>query len=544
MAADMELPSSTPLLNLPIVAAVGGAILALLVAVLAATLIPLALASSRPKNFPPGPPTVPVLGNLHLIPRTKAFVLFTEWRKKYGSIIGLKFGGSNFVILNSYQDVQELLEKRSSIYSSRPPNYIANTLICPDDVHMLFAPYGPSWRAVRKAVQALFAPREISNLLPIQDAESTQTLYDILRDPESSYQHIQRVTTAIILASVFGQRGEKFESPKVQALYDVQYRFTALCEAGGAVDVFPFLKYMPGIFAPWKKAAREIRRDHRALYLRLKGETEERLRQGRFTGCFMEKVIENKEKNGLSDEQIVYMGGSMMEAGSDTTSSTLLSFMLGMLQNQEALKRAQVEVDRCCGTDRLPSPKDLGSLPYIEACMNEALRWRPVVPGGVPHMLTETDTYKGYVFPAGTIFLINAWAIQHNEDDYFEPDKYNPDRWLNNKYGTISNDTTAAYESEQRKLTYGFGAGRRICSGQRLAENSLRLIISKLVWAFDFDSGGEEIDTSPQTGYKGGFAIAPLKYPIRIRPRSEKHASVVKREFEKLGSFFEKFESI
>ncbi|PGG99791.1 hypothetical protein AJ79_08413 [Helicocarpus griseus UAMH5409] len=521
------------------------AVLALIAAIAAVSILPLAFASSRPKNYPPGPRTVPFLGNLNLIPPTKSFVTFTEWKQKYGPIIGLKFGPANFVVLNNYKDVQELLEKRSAIYSSRPPNHIANTLICPNDTHILFAPYAAGWKVLRKAVQALFIAREINNVLPIQNAEATQTAFDMLCDPENYYQHIQRYTTAVILASVFGQRGEKFESPKVQALYDVQNRFTSLLEPGATppVDAIPFLKYLPEFLAPWKKAAREIRRDQRALYFHLMGETKDKMEQGRSTGCFMEKLIENQGKSGLDDEHVAYLGGVLMEAGSDTTSSTLLSFLLGLLQSKEVLRKAQADVDRCCGTDRLPEPSDLNSLPYIEACMNETLRWRPVAAGGIPHMLTQTDTYKGYVFPAGTVFFANTWAIHHDEDEYTEPNKFNPDRWINNKFGTTANDI-AAYEAEQRKITYSWGSGRRICSGQKLAENSLRLVIAKLVWAFDFEADSANIDTSPLSAYQGGFLVAPNKFPIKIRPRSEKHASVLRDEFRHMGPFFAKFETM
>lgn len=226
---------------------------------------------------------------------------------------------------------------------------------------------------MRKAVQALFVPREISNVLPIQNAEATQTAYDLLCDPAGYYKHIQRYTTAVILASVFGQRGEKFESAKVQALYDVQNRFTALLEPGATppVDALPFLKYLPEFAAPWKVAARNIRQDQRALYFQLLSETRERMDHGKSTGCFMEKLIQNQYKNELDDEHVAYVGGILMEAGSDTTSSTLLSFLLGIMQNKNALRQAQEDVDRCCGTDRSPAAGDLGSMPYIEACMHE-----------------------------------------------------------------------------------------------------------------------------------------------------------------------------
>ena len=287
--------------------------------------------------------------------------------------MGLKFGPANVVVLSNYKDVQELLEKRSAIYSSRPPNYIANSLICPNDTHILFSPYGPGWKAQRKAVQALFVPREISSMLPLQNAEATQTVYDLLCDPAGYYEHIKRFSTAIILASVFGQRGETFHSEKVQALYDAQHRFTALLEPGAAppVDAFPFLKYLPEFAAPWKAASRTIRQDQRALYFQLMEETKDRMLQGKGTGCFMEKLIQSQEKSGLDDEHVAYLGGILMEAGSDTTSSTLLSFLLGIMQNQKVLRQAQEDVDRCCGTDRLPGPDDISSLPYVKACMHE-----------------------------------------------------------------------------------------------------------------------------------------------------------------------------
>lgn len=222
-------------------------------------------------------------------------------------------------------------------------------------------------------MQALFTAREVANTMPIQNAEATQTIYDLIHDPENYNEHIQRFTTAVILASVFGQRGEQFKSPKVQALYDVQNRFTGILEPGAAppVDALTFLKYWPERIAPWKKAAKEIRKDQRALYFQLLEETKERMREGRSTGCFMESLLHNQPKSGLDDEHIAYIGGILMEAGSDTTSSTLLSFILGVLQKPEALKRAQNEIDQRCGRNRSPGPEDIENLPYIDACMNE-----------------------------------------------------------------------------------------------------------------------------------------------------------------------------
>ncbi|KAJ5807982.1 hypothetical protein N7474_009251 [Penicillium riverlandense] len=502
---------------------------------LMAALVPYSWASQRPKNFPPGPKPVPFLGNLKLIPPSKSFALSvtlppvdtavrpynraqirTSKRRGVESLercSGVSQGPYAFGLLLTLVLIWRLLEKRSAIYSSRPPNYIANELICKNQTHILFTPYGSSWKTLRKCAQGLFVPRGLASVHPIQQAEATQTAYDILREPGRYYEHIQRYTTAVILASVYGQRGETFDSPNVQALYDVQNRFTALLEPGAAppVDGITFLQHVPEFMAPWKQRAKQVRRDQREIYFRLYNATKERMARGIRVGCFMEKLIEDQAKNQLDDEHTTYLGGILMEAGSDTTSSTLLSFLLAMLENPVALKRAQEDVDRVCDVKRSPTISDLDNLPYIEACMHEV----HTELCGIPHMLTQEDSYKGYVFPAGTIFFANTWAIHHDENEYDDP----------------------------TQTSYGWGAGRRICSGQKLAEFSLKINIAKMVWAFDIerDTAASPPDMSVETGYEGGFLVCPKKFPLKITPRSESHAATIKSEFEGMEGFYERF---
>ena len=83
-------------------------------------------------------------------------------------------------------------------------------------------------------------------------------------------------------------------------------------------------------------------------------------------------------------------------------------------------------------------------------------------------MLIQDDTYEGYFLPKGTILFANTWAIHMDESEYEEPDKFIPERFIGNKFGCNTHVT-----DNHRRVTYIFGAGRRVCSGQRLAENSL-----------------------------------------------------------------------
>ena len=70
----------------------------------------------------------------------------------------------------------------------------------------------------------------------------------------------------------------------------------------------------------------------------------------------------------------------------------------------DAQRRAQEEIDRVVGRERLPTFEDRASLPYIEALWRETLRWRPALPVGNAHATIADDEYNGYFFPKGMLF--------------------------------------------------------------------------------------------------------------------------------------------
>lgn len=79
-----------------------------------------------------------------------------------------------------------------------------------------------------------------------------------------------------------------------------------------------------------------------------------------------------------------------------------------------------------------------------------------------------------------------------------------------------------------------FGAGRRVCQGMHIADRSLFLSISRLLWAFDFekaiDDQGREI-VPDENDLFGGFLVQPSPFPAKITPRSEKHAQAIRQEW-------------
>jgi cytochrome P450 len=87
------------------------------------------------------------------------------------------------------------------------------------------------------------------------------------------------------------------------------------------------------------------------------------------------------------------------------TSSAVKTFFYSMALNPEIQKKAQEEIDRVVGNQRLPDFRDRQSMPYTDAIYREVMRIRPVFPLGSPHATIEDDVYNGYFIPKGKALL-------------------------------------------------------------------------------------------------------------------------------------------
>lgn len=94
-------------------------------------------------------------------------------------------------------------------------------------------------------------------------------------------------------------------------------------------------------------------------------------------------------------------------------------------------------------------------------------------------MKMQDDVYKGYMLPKGTMLFANTWSIHQDEDDYEDGARFWPERWLKNP-ATGTRSDSSVEKAEGRRATYTFGAGRRVCPGQNMAENSLVCLLRLL----------------------------------------------------------------
>ena len=177
--------------------------------------------------------------------------------------------------------------------------------------------------------------------------------------------------------------------------------------------------------------------------------------------------------------------------------------------------------------------EDMNLLQYIRGCMKESLRWMPIIViGAVPHVVTKDDEHMGYLIPKGAGVLNNVYAIHH------DPSAFRTQEALTQI--AKKNDPQSLYEAESnsdasKQDTFTFGAGRRMCAGMQVAERSLFLSISRMLWAFDISPAvdqttGKGLHTrSREVDARVRLDAEP--YSVAITPRSSEKAERIKYEW-------------
>lgn len=224
----------------------------------------------------------------------------------------------------------------------------------------------------------------------------------------------------------------------------------------------------------------------------------------------------------------------MLEAGSETTSSALNSCMLYLASYPEVRAKAHTELASVVGDSRSPTFADEPALPYIRAIIKEVLRLRPVTNFGSPHFTTADIKYKNFIIPKNSVVAIQQYPIHYDEARYPDPFKFKPERYLDHPHKA---GYYAAIADPYQRDHFSFGAGRRICSGLHLAENSLFITLAKLLWAFDMrpplGPDGKELpmDVSDDA-YEPGVNTLPKPFKVRFIPRNKKVEEMIKKEWE------------
>jgi cytochrome P450 len=207
--------------------------------------------------------------------------------------------------------------------------------------------------------------------------------------------------------------------------------------------------------------------------------------------------------------------------------SGLKTFVLCMLTNPEVQKKAQAEIDKFVGRDRLPTLADRTNLVYLDACMKESSRWEPISPESLAHLARDDDEYNGWLIPAGTTMIPNIWyanplspswsfadsadcrAMAHDPAEYADPFTFRPERFLG--------------PNPEADPDFTFGFGRRICPGQVLGQTSIFIFASHLLSLFDIvpatgpDGKPLPVEVVYESGHGPVAYVFVVRFPMRVQ---------------------------
>ncbi|KAH9957218.1 cytochrome P450, partial [Russula dissimulans] len=436
--------------------------------------------------LPPGPRALPLFGSLFDLPLEFPWLTFTQASKKHGDVISFHIFGRVFVVLNSVKATKDLLEKRADIYSDRPTITIHEMMGW--QWVLSSARYGDFWRQGRRLLDRSLRPAAVAVYRPMQEAKTRVLLSDLLANPDEWEAHLELLSGKLILALGYGYEVKGRDDRKVTVARKItQLGADTALPTAVLVNVLPFLQYIPE-WLPWL-SYKPLARHGYDLGQEVMNGPMSFVRESIVNGTAqpslaLESLQEIEKLTGREREEAekVVTGtlGSMYAAGTDTTVSSIMSFVVAVLLHPDVQKRAQQELDAVTRRERLPTFEDRPDLPFVDAVCKEVLRWRPVTPLALPHATIKDNVYEGFFIPEGLFpqnVLLFSWAILHDPVMYPEPDSYKPERFLNSD-GSLRDDPV---------LASSFGFGKRICPGRHFVDGTLFIVVASMLSVFNIE---------------------------------------------------------
>ena len=221
-----------------------------------------------------------------------------------------------------------------------------------------------------------------------------------------------------------------------------------------------------------------------------------------------EEFKEMHERRYPTDDHIEMILHDAFTAGSETTTTTLRWANLLLVRNPNVQEKAAQEILDVVGSNKSPRLSDKDKLPYVNAVVNETLRFSSVIPLGVPHKTTADTTLAGYKIPKDTQILFNNWAIHHDERQWTNPDDFIPGRWL---------DDDGKFTPEHQKSFLPFSAGRRVCLGETLARTEVFLFMARIIHKYRIEKAPGGI---PPLASNQSVIHSPKPFEVVYTPRS------------------------
>lgn len=225
---------------------------------------------------------------------------------------------------------------------------------------------------------------------------------------------------------------------------------------------------------------------------------------------FMEFLLKHSdEKEPISDAELGSNAHILFMAGSETTSTLLAGVTYYLLRNPDVMDKAVKEVREAFSEEEdITFSTASARLPYMLACLEEALRMYPPVPTVLVRVTPPGQFSKvsGLDVPPGTQVGVHQLATNYSPSNFRDPYDFVPERWL----------ADSDYQGDNRDARQPFSVGPRNCIGKNLAFSEMRQILARVLWRFDLELVDPSLAWEKQKSYTL-WAKGPLNCRVRDR---------------------------
>ena len=443
---------------------------------------------------PPGPVNRGIVGNFPL-GSPDPLALYTKWAGQFGDIFYYRAFSRHIYFLNNPDLIEQVLVtncqnfiKGVALQFNR--RIFGNGLLTND---------GDSWLRQRHLIQPAFHRDRIESYGDTMVAY-TERMMAGWHDGEMRdiHQDMMRLALEIVAKALFNVEMTEEKDRIAGAL-------NTFMELGsrGRMLLPPILRLLPTADnLRYRRAARQL---DDIVY----GLIRQRRSNGLFADDLLSRLLQAQgrgegamSERAMSDQQLRDEVMTLLLAGHETTAVSLSWAWYLLAQYPEVEKKLWSEL-RAVLKGRSPSVKDLSRLPYTERVVKEAMRLYPPAWAIVRNCLKDCDI-GGYRVPAGATVMMSQWVTHRDRRYYQQPERFNPDRWLEGRAKTAS-----------KFIYFPFGGGPRTCIGSSFAAMEAVLVLAAIARRY-------QVRVAPD------FPVEPLP-TITLRPRRGVKVVVTRR---------------
>lgn len=448
----------------------------------------------------PGPRGLPLLGNLLQVQTSRLHLVAERWSRTYGEYFRFRIGKRQFLVLANPEAIAACLRDRPEGFNrGQRLSEIANQM----GFNGVFSANGEAWRRQRSMVMASFDPGHIKSYFPAlirvtrrferrwQRAAAAGAAIDLQAD-------LMRYTVDVTAGLAFGADINTLESEQEPIQTHLDKIFPALARR---------------LFSPWHWLAdwnldrhlRALRRAVDDFIAQARGRMAADPALRRQPTNLIEAMIAARDTpgSGVDDGDVAGNVLTMLLAGEDTTANTLAWLVYLLHRHPAALARAAEEA-RAADLEKY---EQVSTLPFIDACINETMRLKPVAPIIVLQPARDT-VIAGIEVPRNTLIMCLMRAGAIDERRFPDAQAFEPQRWMEGA-------ARGAAAHSPKRVSMPFGAGPRLCPGRYLAILEMKMAAAMLLGRFTI-----EAVTTPDGGEARehlAFTMAPVGLRLKLR---------------------------